>query len=55
MRKLAPVFLSTVVLLASGSALALGDMHKDKNAPSTSGSSSANASERSGTSEERAD
>lgn len=38
MRKLAPVFLSSVVLLASGSALALGDMHKHKNAPSTNGS-----------------
>ena len=34
MRKLAPAFvLTTIVALSSGSALALGDMNKNKNAP----------------------
>ena len=34
MRKLAPAFvMTTIVALASGSAFALGDMHKDKKAP----------------------
>ena len=36
MRKLAPAFvMTTFIALASGSALALGDMHKDKKAPKT--------------------
>ena len=36
MRKLAPAFvLTTIVALSSGSALALGDMNKNKKAPST--------------------
>lgn len=41
MRKLAPMFIATSVLtLAAGNALALGDMHKHKNAPSTATTSS---------------
>jgi len=35
MRKLAPVFFSSILVVTSGTALALGDMHKNKKAPST--------------------
>lgn len=45
MRKLAPMFLTTSILaLAAGNALALGDMHKHKAAPSTDTSSSSTMS-----------
>ena len=41
MRKLAPAFvMTTIVALASGSAFALGDMHKDKKAPKDTTTSS---------------
>jgi hypothetical protein len=39
MRKLAPVFFSSILVVTSGTALALGDMHKNKKAPSTDNTS----------------